>query len=368
MLFDSTPKTRKEDFFDREEEIKALENLDVPLAMILGPRRIGKTSLIKVFLNETKVPGLFIDCRRFSSTGVRIEDFISVLSSSVEDLSKKNRGLRGVLRKISGLKVFDVEVKFNTKVARRSIVDLFHALNDWASSKGKHIYVVFDEAQNLKFYRRAHGILFNEIFGYVYDNLKNIKTILTGSEIGLLEEFIGLEDPSSPLYGRYVKEIWLRPFTREESLLFLETGFDQFRMKANDQLLEKAVDVFDGVVGWLVYFGKKCVDLGRVDDSAIYETLDVARKIVEKEIKELSKMSYRYINVLKAIAMRSRNWSKIKEHVEMLEGRKITDASLGRILSRLEKMGFVEKKIGTSGKPLYRIVDPMVDRMVLEIF
>jgi AAA+ ATPase superfamily predicted ATPase len=59
------------------------------------------------------------------------------------------------------------------------------------SRRGKVVYVIFDEAQNLKFYKRAHGIFFNEILGYVYDNLKNVRLILTGSEIGLLEEFIG---------------------------------------------------------------------------------------------------------------------------------------------------------------------------------
>ena len=56
MYFDPQPKTLKKDLFMRDKELKELSNLDVPLTLVLGPRRLGKTSLLKVFIHETNIP------------------------------------------------------------------------------------------------------------------------------------------------------------------------------------------------------------------------------------------------------------------------------------------------------------------------
>jgi len=55
LLFSLTPKTKKEDLFDRERELKDLEKLleTYPIVVITGLRRVGKSSLVKVFLNES---------------------------------------------------------------------------------------------------------------------------------------------------------------------------------------------------------------------------------------------------------------------------------------------------------------------------
>lgn len=54
MLFDPEPKTSRSDFFDREVELEKLENYlrQERLVVIYGVRRVGKTSLMRVALNE----------------------------------------------------------------------------------------------------------------------------------------------------------------------------------------------------------------------------------------------------------------------------------------------------------------------------
>jgi AAA+ ATPase superfamily predicted ATPase len=54
ILFDTRPKSRREDFFDRDKEIEELKDiiLHKDFAAVLGIRRIGKTSLVRVTLNE----------------------------------------------------------------------------------------------------------------------------------------------------------------------------------------------------------------------------------------------------------------------------------------------------------------------------
>jgi hypothetical protein len=69
MLFDPRPKESRSELFDREEELRALESYvrsGSPLILCIGVRRIGKTSLLKVFLNESGYPHVYVNARRLS--------------------------------------------------------------------------------------------------------------------------------------------------------------------------------------------------------------------------------------------------------------------------------------------------------------
>lgn len=67
VLFDPQPKSVREDLYDRVDELKTLHQSDDPLILILAPRRYGKTSVLKVFLNETNKFDVSIDCRSFAA-------------------------------------------------------------------------------------------------------------------------------------------------------------------------------------------------------------------------------------------------------------------------------------------------------------
>jgi len=47
---------------------------------------------------------------------------------------------------------------------------------------------------------------------HAYDFDRNVTFILTGSEVGLLYDFICVEDPKSPLFGRFFYEIDVNRF------------------------------------------------------------------------------------------------------------------------------------------------------------
>ena len=65
MYFDPRPKTRKEDFFNRENELKQFENVlpYASLIVVTGLRRTGKTSFVDVALSSTDHPYVFLDMR-----------------------------------------------------------------------------------------------------------------------------------------------------------------------------------------------------------------------------------------------------------------------------------------------------------------
>ncbi|WP_367270932.1 hypothetical protein [Thermococcus sp.] len=71
MLFDPRPKERRDEIFDREGEIEALLNgmKNYPITLLIGIRRVGKSSLLRVALNECDEIGLYIDARKLYSIG-----------------------------------------------------------------------------------------------------------------------------------------------------------------------------------------------------------------------------------------------------------------------------------------------------------
>ncbi|MBS7614054.1 ATP-binding protein [Candidatus Bathyarchaeota archaeon] len=55
LLFDPTPKERMKELFDREEEVKLLmKAIATPITLLLGVRRVGKTSSLKSFFEQSR--------------------------------------------------------------------------------------------------------------------------------------------------------------------------------------------------------------------------------------------------------------------------------------------------------------------------
>jgi len=64
MLFSDRPKERREELFDRDDEISELKRAsNHPITLVTGPRWIGKTSLLRVYLNEENMPSAIVDVR-----------------------------------------------------------------------------------------------------------------------------------------------------------------------------------------------------------------------------------------------------------------------------------------------------------------
>ncbi|MCS4540960.1 MAG: ATP-binding protein [Euryarchaeota archaeon] len=112
--------------------------------------------------------------------------------------------------------------------------------------------IAFDEAQEI---RKVRGIALQPILAHAYDYLRNITMILTGSQVGLLYQFLQLDNPKAPLYGRPYLEIKLGHFSDEQAKEFLIKGFLQSKIKLSEEVLDYAIKKLNGVPGWLTYFG-----------------------------------------------------------------------------------------------------------------
>ena len=356
MLFDLRPKERKEDLFGREKEVEELKKCvkNYPITLLLGIRRIGKSSVLRVALNDIK-HGIYIDVRKmyFESGGWITTQTLS--SNFEEALNSLNLGVKKsiikFLSKIDGITIDGVSIRFKKDI---DLSTMLESLNNVG------VTIAFDEAQYFRFYGGRGGKEVLSLFAYIYDNMKNVSLIFTGSEVGLLHDFLGIDNYDSPLYGRTYAEIVLKPFKPDTSKDFLIKGFEETNTKITDRDIDIAVKTLDGIPGWLVEFGYNYV-MKKDFNAALDGVVKKAKELVKGEIKELEKKSRRYGLILQAISLGFDHWEKIKKYVE-INDRNIPNSRLAALLKNLESMSWIEV---INGK--YKIIDPVVKRVIMEM-
>ncbi|ALM76430.1 AAA family ATPase [Thermococcus barophilus] len=344
MLFDLRPKSRREDIFDREKEFEELEESikTYPLTLLLGIRRVGKSSILRAYLNEK--PGVLIDCRELYGERGHItrEDLIRELQTGGSLFSKALAKFR-----------ISVDLKFlKLEPKELSLREIFRELNELGEKTGGFI-LAFDEAQYLRFYGSRGGKDLLALFAYAYDNLPSLKIVLTGSEVGLLHDFLDIGNYESPLYGRIAGEVYVKPFDKNTSIKFLKKGFNEVGIDILEDDLERAVKILDGIPGWLVTFGIEYTKERNLE-KAIARTLEIAKGLIFGELKELERRSPRYMIILQAIALGYNRWSLIRDYLAV-KGYKTPEPRLHGLLKNLKKMSWIEEKDET-----YHLTDPVV--------
>jgi len=336
MLLDPRPKMRREDLFGRDRELRMLaENIDSPIILITGIRRIGKSSILSVFLNEVGVPSVLLDLRDLRSN-YGLKDFYSVLSKA---LSTNIDKFKEILKSLSSIKILGsgVEIRWRGRDAL-TLPSFFDTLNK------RRTIIAMDEAQKLRG-PRANEVL--NAIAHAYDYDRNLTFILTGSEVGLLYDFLKLDDESSPLYGRYCYKLVVERFDRDTAVEFLRKGFEEVNVDIEDEELEEAVNFFDGIPGWLTFFGNEYAR----GNKKIESIKNIAVNLALKEIKNIVKIrGRRYALVLKVIAEGVDSWSKIKRYVEEREGVTVSSSILSNVINSLEDMSIVKD---------YKFLDPV---------
>jgi hypothetical protein len=364
MYFDLAPKSRKADLYDFETELRELEKglKYSRIVLILGPRRTGKSSVLLTFLHEHKVPHVLLDVRKMAAgRELKEREFMLGLGEAIqiflEKQKSKVRKLRERLEEIRGLKVTgsSIEIAWG-KRQRPSLANLLESLNVWAERHSTRVVLAIDEAQEL---RSLIQFRFPNLLAHAYDYMKNLVLCLTGSQVGLLYDFLKLEDPKAPLYGRPVFEIKLRRLTGGEAEDFLKKGFEQTKVKVSQAFLREAVEKLDGITGWLTY----CGWYASYKRPSIERILDEASKLATAEVGEFlsrSRSPRRYSEILNLLAATPLPWSGVKRGLEASEGMEMDGSTFTNLLETLVKLGFIEKE-----GDLYRIADPMLQHGLL---
>ncbi|GAB6136339.1 ATP-binding protein [Thermococcus prieurii] len=360
MLFDTRPKASMDEVFGRKAEywelVEKIEN-GRNFFVITGPRRIGKTTFLTAALNDLhekyKIPHIIIDARAISTAnsknpqGQIVRELLSIKKHS------KKRRLSKIADSIEGITIKGVKLKLK-KDGEYTLPDILRELND----SNDVLIIAYDEAQ----YFRYANEDFTKILAWVYDKLPNIITIVTGSQVGVLENFLRFYDYKAPLYGRYHVKIPLTRFTPSQSFEFLERGFEEYGLSVGPKEILSAIKALDGVPGWLTHYGASRVD-GKTHWDAIQDVLIEAEGYIRSEFEELDRTSPRYRAIMEIVAgitsrKNSASWTEIKNALELREGKGIDDKNLNLLLKKLVNYGFLEH-VGRE----YIIPDPVVRRL-----
>ncbi|PSN90419.1 hypothetical protein B9Q08_04685, partial [Candidatus Marsarchaeota G2 archaeon ECH_B_SAG-M15] len=218
--------------------------------------------------------------------------------------------------------------------------------------------IVIDEAQLL----RRSNVRFDQLLAYKYDHV-DAKVVVSGSQVGLLYRFLRAGDPDAPLFGRPYIEVRLGRLSPEKSREFLIEGFSQEGINVGDALVDKAVSLFDGVIGWLTYFGFTYSRSKEQPEDVFRKASRLAAKEASSVLNTYGIAKRRYAEVLRTIASNEQaRWSEIKRGVEARLGR-IPNNALANILRNLVDSGLIER-----GQTGYAIPDPALKNGVLHHF
>lgn len=354
MYFDLRPKTNMKDLFGvnffLNLLINAIKDKKVRMMVIKGLRRTGKTSLLNVALKEAKVDYIKIDVRE--APYYDKSEFFEFLIGKIEEKYFKIKKLFSRAE----IKLFYKDIGAGLKMKDKKRISFFAKLNAKLKGRKKQLIIAFDEVQLLR------KIEFNQILASIYDNYEQIKIIITGSEIGILDGFIGKKDAKSPLFGRPYFETNMKKLEKEKSAEFLEKGFEQINKQLSIKEIEEVIEELDGVMGWLTAYGWfRNQNLNH--KNALMKTLEEGKKLAKEELNKFldnRKAKANYIFLLKTLARNKNSWGIIKNEF-IRKGKKVSDRQLLLYLKELIEYSLIEKE-----KDRYKISDPLHIRAIEE--
>jgi hypothetical protein len=341
VYFDPRPKTKKEDLYDREKELeqffKALSY--APLIVVTGLRRTGKTSFVNVAVGECGCPSAILDLRGlpFNPSSA---DVVRRLEAAFRRIDRKwFSDLSEALRHLKGVSVLGSELSFEWGKAGVDLAELFGEIDSWAEKKKKKFVIAFDEIQVI---RGDKWML--RFLAHVADSYHNVVVVVTGSEVGVLFDFLGFDQPSSPLYGRHFVQVQMKNFSASMAKEFLVSGFKQIKLEPSLEVLEYVVKRLDGVPGWLTLFGVRCRDRNACSRELVDEVASEAGKLAREEVLKIVALSRRYGVILNFVAkVGEASWSQIKSVVETKEARSVTNHAVSTLIRNLVNMGIMLK-------------------------
>ncbi|WP_054857801.1 ATP-binding protein [Vulcanisaeta sp. JCM 16159] len=341
MLFDLHPKEVRDELFGRDEEVEYVKRQVRAgnWVVISGQRGIGKTSLLKVVLNELSRDGfraIYVNARGITT----LRDLLAIL---INEINKSRVRLR-------------LTVSLNFIIGSAGITlsrgsRVFNGLLELLLSIDEDTVIGIDEVQELS---RVSG-QFLKILGNVFASNPRVSFVFTGSYVGLVKALLR-PSPESPLYGRPPVEVRLRSFSDELSREFLRRGFNELGIQFH--AFDTVINRLDGVIGWLTLFGNYHGVRGLGIEDSLRETVNEGVKIMISELEHFLEDKANkalYLAILSALRFVNR-WKDIKFAVTARLGREFGDREFVNALNALINYNFVERV--REGE--YRLIDPML--------
>ncbi|MEM1546714.1 MAG: hypothetical protein QXP91_09660 [Candidatus Methanomethylicia archaeon] len=153
----------------------------------------------------------------------------------------------------------------------------------------------------------------------------DLKVIVSGSKIGLLYNFLKVNDSDAPLFGRPYMEVKLGKLSPQKAREFLVRGFEQKGVKIPDDTIEEAIKKFDGVIGWLTYFGHSYARSRETISMIVEKALKLSAMEADHALNIYGIRRERYVGILKiVVSSKGLRWNEIKKAFEAKYGKSLT--------------------------------------------
>ncbi len=336
-LFDTKPKSDPHFLYGREKELELLVRYlkQNDWIILLGPRRIGKTSLAKCAITRLGYKSITIDARENNNFE--------------ESLLKSLKHHEGSFNIRAEVKAPHLPVNLGVDYNRKSSAENLSVM----LKKAGRLIVLVDEAQWLHNPRRV-----NMLLSYIYDTYYDkITFVITGSMIGVMKSIV---DPGarSPLYGRAITKMEIERWGSSVSIGFLKSGTKEVGLEMNDQIGLTIEEKLDGLPGWLTLFGYNYAHI-KNPNAALTETIKEAKKVVSREMKNIGDLGIgleRITEILQDLAKEPMRFT------DLLDSTGFSNAVLSRHIDTLERLGYIEK----DHRDEYLISDPILAAYINE--
>jgi len=352
-LFDLAPKESPDALFGRDREVAELTRLIAARrwVVVLGPRMVGKTSLVKAVRARLRRPGAYVNL-----WGVRsVQGLVEGLIGGINDSATLRARLVRAARRLDGFSAGPSGISLSgSRPPLRSAWDLLNLLG----AENRDCVVVLDEVQELS--SNSGNLL--KLLGNVFNTRPNVVFVFTGSLVGLSRTLL---EPTnvSPLYGRAPVSLTLQPFDQSTSRDFLHRGAAESGIELSLEDVSEAISgPLDGTPGWLTLYGNHVAVQKLSPRRALTETIqegkkaaqaDIARFLVPREVSL-------YWPALKSIATGA-SWGSVREYMSLGTGEDVNDGKVQRVIKALES-NYIVRRV----EDRYECVDPMVRTYLLE--
>lgn len=345
-LFDPQPKDDPKALYGREKELADLtKHLEEGRwVVLLGPRRIGKTSLAKCAVAKLGYDSAVVDARQDS-------DLAHALVSSLASTKKADASISAGIQ-------LPAHIPLSAGVAySRSFFaqTLDHLLNE---KRRKRVVVLLDEAQ---WFKNPRGVV--KLLAHIYDyHYRKATLVITGSAVGVMRS-ITEPDAKSALFGRAITTMEIGRWSPSVSLGFLEKGCSEKKLPYDEGQMSRVVDEIGGIPGWLTLFGyvygtSRLPTRERIED-ALERTKREGMKILKEELASVSLLAAGWERQLKLLRQLASGGKRFTE-LAVLSG--LPNQVLSRHLAMLQRLRYVEK----DEDDRYVITDPILKEFLAQ--
>lgn len=303
--------TSGENFTDRKNETnRLLLNFQQGINTILiSPRRIGKTSLVRKVCELAKSDDLkivYLDIFSCRSDREFYDAFATAVlrqtSSKLEEwIDNAKRFLSRITPKFSigtdPMTDFSVSLELNTK--SEDVTDILQLPEKIASEKGVKIVICIDEFQQIAEF--SDSKTFQKRLRTVWQLQQNVSYCLFGSKKHLMNELF--ERRSLPFY-KFGDALYLQKIATEDWVKYICERFDATNKSISPSLAEKIAQKVDNhssyvqQLAWLVWIHTDEVATEENFEEAWQDLLDQNTPLFEKQTENLT--GYQ-LNFLRAI-------------------------------------------------------------------